>query len=63
MIEVDKETNEVLNRIRIKVSRGGALRLKSGHTLVRQYDRILELDSDQNEVWSKSGVSFGTMRR
>ena len=61
-IEVDKVTREIVWRIDRENLRD-AFRLENGNTLVLAGDRVMELDPDGRELWSKAGMSYGTVRR
>ena len=61
-IEVDRVTRKIVWRIDRENLRD-AFRLENGNTLVLAGDRVMELDPDGRELWSKAGMSYGTVRR
>ncbi|MEM7395625.1 MAG: PQQ-binding-like beta-propeller repeat protein, partial [Verrucomicrobiota bacterium] len=61
-IELNRETDKVVWKLNLDQARN-AFRRENGNILIRQYDRLIEADPAGTEIWSKSGVSYGTMRQ
>ena len=61
-IEVNKQSKAIVWRID-KESLRDAYRLKNGNTLILAKDRVLEVDPNGKELWSKAGMNYGTVRR
>ena len=62
VLEIDKSTNEVVWSL-VGVGARDAYRLKNGNTLVLTKTRVFEVDRRGKEIWSKGGMTYGSVRR
>lgn len=60
--EVDKKDDQIVWRIDRENLRD-AYRIPDGNTLILAGDKVMELDIEGKELWSKGGMSYGTVRR